>query len=399
MSSTFRTNVFLPTSILKFVVKDDDDSQKIDCKRFLSQAYTSQVLEIICLLYPYVKFSDEARDDHVLLKKIFLEIVAPQLSTLIIPTALKPDQDYFQASINIPAFGTYEFEMLITPGIEINAHRISEFNYLILCYLRNGQHRIAAHNLTGFVKTYKYLNKIELSTLDSAYQDTLEGLHEAVGFVQSSHHDIEGIGFLLSESELSPSHRQGLQLCLERGKEKLKSCQEIFERIVADVGFVQALVDYYQKLPLTSRIDDMETLSASSKPIFKFNGMREGLMKSVDKMMSRGFNKKQLVKLQQNVKKQSDNKPNTPTRPGNLSRPRICLLEEMSKKDCDTIRQALHCHCPQLWIPIKVATSQPMLLSLYKAFILYEEEPNLRRGVHYDIFPINALNLDGYIDV
>lgn len=248
MSTMFHVRIFLPSYILEFVSNDDNGDPKFDSQRFLSQASTSQVSEIISLIYPYVSFDEDAQEDDALVKKIYLELVAPNLCTLIIPKGLNPDQQYFQASIEIKVLGSSNFEMLITKKTPVNSDRILRFNYLVLCYLKNGQHRVAAHNLTDFVKTHKCLNEYELSAIDSALEDTSEGLQEATKFVQDSIKDIEGIRFLLAEPEISSSHRQELRLRIESATEQLKSNQMVFDSMVQTAGFINALYDYHRKL-------------------------------------------------------------------------------------------------------------------------------------------------------
>lgn len=147
----------------------------------------------------------------------------------------------------------------------------------------------------------------------------------------------------------------------------------------------------------TSSTDDIKTPCPVLKSTSKVEELREGLKKSVHQLVSRGFNKGALVKLQSHISNKKPKGVEIPLTPGNIRRPFIVSIEEMSKKDRDSIRKALHMWCPQLWIPINVATSRPMLLALYNLFCLDNEEPDLCQGVHYDIFPLQELNFDGMI--
>ncbi|KAH9821304.1 hypothetical protein DFH28DRAFT_883892 [Melampsora americana] len=146
-----------------------------------------------------------------------------------------------------------------------------------------------------------------------------------------------------------------------------------------------------------SPTENLSTPDPVSKSTSKVEELRKGLKKSVNKMVSRGFNKSALVKLQSHLKAKVPSSPANLTTPSDIRRPHRLLLEEISKKDRDTIRKALQCYCPQLWIPINVAVSRPMLVALYNAFILGGEEPELCRGVHYDIFPMEEIIFDGGI--
>ncbi|KAH9816676.1 hypothetical protein DFH28DRAFT_1124792 [Melampsora americana] len=148
----------------------------------------------------------------------------------------------------------------------------------------------------------------------------------------------------------------------------------------------------------TSSVKSMQTTSHVSTSESKVNELRQGLKKSVGKMVSSGFNKRALLKLERHISNLRNNSPNPSIQLGQLFRPDILSLEEIKKQDRDTIRQALQAHCPQLWIPINVAVSRHMLVALYNMFLLDKEEPQLCQGVHFDIFPIEEINIDGYID-
>ncbi|KAH9808940.1 hypothetical protein DFH28DRAFT_888306 [Melampsora americana] len=146
----------------------------------------------------------------------------------------------------------------------------------------------------------------------------------------------------------------------------------------------------------TSSTDHLETLSHGSKKS-KVSEIREGLKKSVDKMVSRGFNKSALVKLREHVTNIRNNGKRPSIEPGNIRRPHILSPEEIKTKDRDTIRQALQILCPQVWIPTSVAVSRPMLVALYNLFLCDVEDPDLCQGVHFEIIPLKEINFDGYI--
>ncbi|KAH9820064.1 hypothetical protein DFH28DRAFT_885781 [Melampsora americana] len=148
-----------------------------------------------------------------------------------------------------------------------------------------------------------------------------------------------------------------------------------------------------------SSIVNNRTPRLKSKSNSKVEELRKGLQESVNKMVSHGFNKSALVKLQSHLKDKASSSPANFTAASDFRRPHRLPLKEILKKDRDTIRQALQCYCPQLWIPINVAISRPMLVALYHAFILEGDEPNLCRGVHYDIIPIKEMNFDGDISI
>ncbi|KAH9816673.1 hypothetical protein DFH28DRAFT_890417 [Melampsora americana] len=146
----------------------------------------------------------------------------------------------------------------------------------------------------------------------------------------------------------------------------------------------------------TSSTEDLQTSVPRRRPNSKVEELREGLKKSVNNLVSRGFNKDALVKLQSHItNKIGIGMGNSIIKPGDLRRPYLFSLAEISTKDRDTIRKILQVWCPQLWIPINVATSRPMLLALYNLICLEIEEPGLCQGVHFDIFPLEELEFEG----
>ncbi|EGG06589.1 uncharacterized protein MELLADRAFT_63195 [Melampsora larici-populina 98AG31] len=149
----------------------------------------------------------------------------------------------------------------------------------------------------------------------------------------------------------------------------------------------------------TSSTDNLETTGnlKNLKSKSKVNDLRVGLKNSVDKMVSRGFNKSALVKLRKHVNNKRNQGPRPSITPGNIRRPHVLKLEEIQTKDRDAIRQALQILCPQVWIPTSVVVSRPMLVAIYNLFLCEGEEPDLCQGVHFDIIPMDELNFDGYI--
>lgn len=247
MSHPFHREIFLPTYILQFVNNEANKNEpKLDHQLFLDEAATSQVLEIIHLFYPHIRFSIEAEDDISFLHDAFRKLIVPHLCTLIIPDGIKRDIHYFRALSDFPTIDADEVYITLETGV--NPHRILEFDCLILCYIKNGQTRLAANNLMKFVKTYKHLNEYETSAIESVYENALEGLQESVSFVQNSHQEIERIGLQLFDSEISQTHRQDLQHCLKSSTAKLHYRQKTFDTIVQNVGLIQALLEYHEKL-------------------------------------------------------------------------------------------------------------------------------------------------------
>ncbi|KAH9815069.1 hypothetical protein DFH28DRAFT_1124257 [Melampsora americana] len=252
----FHRPVFLPVYILEFVSEGaENEHPHFDLQSFLSQASTSQLLEMISLIYPHVEFSQEARDDDALVKKIYLDTVAPNLCNLFIPKGLKPVPFslYFQAKIEVRTFADTKFDIYISKENDVDTGRILQFNCLIRCYLENGQHGIAAHNLADFITTHKYLNKYELGALEHAYSGLVEGLEETQRFVQDSHREIVAIGFQLSDPDATSDHRQELRRRLETVHEKLQVNEKLFATTIQAVGFMDALMKHHQALALKNK--------------------------------------------------------------------------------------------------------------------------------------------------
>lgn len=245
MSHPFHREMFLPTYILQFVNNEvDNNKPKLDHQLFLDEAATSQVLDIIHMFYPHIRFSVEAEDDILFLHNVFRKLIGPHLRTLIIPDGIKRDGHYFRALCDFPNFDTNDVYITLETGV--NPHRILEFECLIICYIKNGQTGLATDNLMKFVKTYKHLNEYETSTINSAYKHTLEGLQESVSLIQNSHQEIEGIGLQLFNSEISQTHRQDLERRLESSTAKLQNRQKTFDTIVQNLGLIQALLEYHE---------------------------------------------------------------------------------------------------------------------------------------------------------
>ncbi|KAH9810735.1 hypothetical protein DFH28DRAFT_1085498 [Melampsora americana] len=146
----------------------------------------------------------------------------------------------------------------------------------------------------------------------------------------------------------------------------------------------------------TSSPEDLQAPVQEGRPNSKVEDLREVLKKRVNKFVSRGFSKGALIKLQAHVAESTGKgMGRSAIKPGELRRPYLLSQEEMSKKDRDTIRQTLQVWCPQLWIPLNVAMSRPMLLALYNLICLEIDEPSLCQGVHFDIFPMEELKVEG----
>ncbi|EGG04273.1 uncharacterized protein MELLADRAFT_89501 [Melampsora larici-populina 98AG31] len=245
MSTPLQFHIFLPSYILGYIV-DNQTKPRIDSDLFLSKATTSQIVEVILSFYPYFRFTQNAQEDHELLLKIFIEMVAPRLNNITIPLGRKTD--YVQAELGYPIHDAQPSIRWINSSADIDAKRIESFNNHCLVNLKNGQYRLAAENLREFVKKYKYLNHNEIDEIIGAQDDINETFHEVGGNLRDAQTSIEIIQLRLLELDLSPTSVQGLEGQLRLAKISFKSLQKTFEVVTQDFGLIQALCDYHKEI-------------------------------------------------------------------------------------------------------------------------------------------------------
>ncbi|EGG11035.1 uncharacterized protein MELLADRAFT_92471 [Melampsora larici-populina 98AG31] len=251
MSNPIQFCVFLPSYLLRYVV--DGIRPSIDPELFLRTAATTEILETILAFYPHFRFTPNAQQDRDLLQKMFIGMVAPRLSNIIIPTQRVPN--YTQASSPTPISESPEFTTTVDSVDDIDVNRMAMFNNFCLTYLKNGQYRLAAEYLNRFLDTYEFLNQEEINVIMEAQAGAEEAFHDSSCYLQDCHQSIEGIQLQLRQNNLSPTERQVLE---ERQKTmiiSLRSNQRLFSNSIQDVGFVAALAEYHKNI-LASRQPD-----------------------------------------------------------------------------------------------------------------------------------------------
>ena len=241
MSTSAQPTVFLPDYILECVV--DKSTPKIDTKLFLSRASSNNLLEMIVAFYPHFKVTPTAKADHELLRSIFIEMVAPRLSNVILP--LQDTTNYIEASLSNLRMGPQDYSRTITSSADIDQRRIEMFNRYGLTYLKIGQYRLAAENLNKFNETYKFLNIDEVNELWGAENDAEEALHDIGCNLKECHRKIKSAQLLL-RSHLSPSERKDLEEKLQCAIQDLKSHQRTFTNAIQNTGFISALASHHQ---------------------------------------------------------------------------------------------------------------------------------------------------------
>ncbi|EGG07284.1 uncharacterized protein MELLADRAFT_85653 [Melampsora larici-populina 98AG31] len=248
MSSQIQFCVFLPSYLLQYVV--DGIRPSIDAELFLRTAATTKILETILAFYPHFRFAPNAQQDRDLLQKMFVGMVAPRLSNIIIPTQRVPN--YTQAPSSTPMCEVPRSTTTVDSVDDIDVNRMALFNNFCLTYLKNGQYRLAAEHLNRFLDTYEFLTQEEINVIMEAQAGAEEALHDSSCYLQDCHQSIKGIQLRLRESDLPPTKRQVLE---ERQKTliiSLRSNQRLFSNSIQDVGFVAALADYHKNI-LASR--------------------------------------------------------------------------------------------------------------------------------------------------
>ncbi|EGF97220.1 uncharacterized protein MELLADRAFT_87248 [Melampsora larici-populina 98AG31] len=244
MSCPVQYHVFLPNYILEYVVNEPE--RMIDPDFFLSKATPAQIVEVILSFYPYFSFTQNAREDHELLLKIFVEMVAPRLNNIIIPES--PTTNYVQVNLHNPTTTVQPTNRWVNSSADIDAKRIEFFNERCLLNLKNGRFRLAALDLERFVEKYKYLNHAEIEELVHAQDDPDEESHEAAANLRSAHESVETIQLLLREPKLSPTSVQELEEQLRGARTSLISYQRAFEAVAKDGAFIHALSNHHRKI-------------------------------------------------------------------------------------------------------------------------------------------------------
>ncbi|EGG00651.1 uncharacterized protein MELLADRAFT_93116 [Melampsora larici-populina 98AG31] len=230
--------------MLEYVV--NEPKPMIDPDLFLSKATPAQIVEVILSFYPYFSFTQNAREDHELLLKIFVEMIAPRLNNIIIPES--PTTNYIQANLHNPTTDVHPTNRWVNSSADIDAKRIEYFNNHCLLNIKNGHFRHAALDLERFVEKYDYLNHAELEELVHAQDNAHEDFHEAADNLRSAHESVEAIQLLLRESKLSPTSVQELEEKLRGARTSLVSYQRAFEAVAKDGAFVQALGNHHRKI-------------------------------------------------------------------------------------------------------------------------------------------------------
>lgn len=250
--------VFLPSYLLEYTSVDDPLS-RINSEVFLSTATPTQLLETIIAFYPHFKFTKKAKEDHKLLRLIFLETVASRLSHVII--GFKSNTNYFQAPLRIPNFDPERLSITIDSKADIlklDAKRTETFNNLCVSYLTIGQYCLAGEYLNGFIDTYESLTEDELKEIRGAHINAQDALQDCQSHLQDSYESIEKIQFRLRHPAIPPTERKDLDDQLKHSITSLKANQKMFNGNIEDVAFLTALIDHHRTIlhNHTPRVDE-----------------------------------------------------------------------------------------------------------------------------------------------
>ncbi|EGG02886.1 uncharacterized protein MELLADRAFT_90482 [Melampsora larici-populina 98AG31] len=244
MSTPVQFHIFLPSYILQYVV--NEPRPRIDSDLFLSKATTSQIVEVILSFYPYFRFTQNAQEDHELLLKIFVEMIAPRLYYILIHVG--PNTDYIQAQLSHPISIIQPSIRWVNSSADIDAGRIDHFNEFCLPNLKNGQYRLAAEAIKEFARKFEYLNHNEIGEILSTHDDALENYHELGGNLQVAYKSIEKINLQLLEPNLSLTSFQDLENKFKLANTSLKSHQDAMEVATKDAALLHALASYHKEV-------------------------------------------------------------------------------------------------------------------------------------------------------
>ncbi|EGG05596.1 uncharacterized protein MELLADRAFT_87862 [Melampsora larici-populina 98AG31] len=244
-SNEFRSYVFLPEYILEYVV--GENNPRIDPDLFITKATPSQIVEVILAFHPHLQFTENACNNHELLLKVFIEMIAPCLSRLV--TSFNHNQNYVQALCRAPIYIPAESTRVINSSVDLDTKRIGDFNLWGLTNFKNGKYRLASKQLNAyFLNTYKYLNKEELDELKSSETNAIKALHETLHHLQDSHVSIKSIQLRLCQPKLSRTKREDLEEQLKCAKASSRSRQDMFNMGVQDIGFVTAFLKHHRDI-------------------------------------------------------------------------------------------------------------------------------------------------------
>ncbi|EGG04626.1 uncharacterized protein MELLADRAFT_88691 [Melampsora larici-populina 98AG31] len=234
------THIYLPTYILEYVVDG-----RVDPDMFLSKATPARFLEVILAFYPHFDFTQDAREDDELLRKIFIEMVALRLSNVVMP--LDVHTGYFQAPFNTPVLSEpQQSSKRVNSSADIDVSRTDMFNSNCLAYLRVGQYRHAAENITCFTNTYTFLNQDEILEISNACGDAEDNLHDTLSHLKGAYHVIDRIQLLSRQPDITPTEASNLDHRLKVAITGLRLNQQMFDSAVRDVGFLLALVEHHE---------------------------------------------------------------------------------------------------------------------------------------------------------
>ncbi|KAH9808453.1 hypothetical protein DFH28DRAFT_909529 [Melampsora americana] len=241
----FHTSIFLPDFILEYVV--GEDNPRIDPDLFITKATPSQIMEVISAFYPHLQFTENARNDHELLLKVFIELIAPCLAQIV--PSLNRQKNYVRALCGNPIYIPAEFTRWVNSSADLDTKRIGDFNTYGLMNFKNGKYQLASKQLNMyFLTNYKFLQKEEIDTLATIETEATEALHETLHHLQDSHASIESIQFRLRQPNLSRTEREDLEEELKCTNASLRSRQEMFNTGLRDVGFLTAFLKHHRDI-------------------------------------------------------------------------------------------------------------------------------------------------------
>ncbi|KAH9820204.1 hypothetical protein DFH28DRAFT_1077570 [Melampsora americana] len=261
--SYVHSSVFLPEYVLESVV--NEHTPRIDPETFLSKATPTKFVEVILAFFPHFKFTKNAQEDHELLRMIFVEMVAPRLRNLRLPS--QTHTKYIEAPLIKEDFGPRQDPRCVDSAadLDLDLKRKSLFDIYCLPYLKNGQYRYAAEGFERFIKTYKFLNQHELNSVQSAQEEAQENLQDHLSYLTESYKKIESLHLQVHDGTFGmPSYSNDDKVFYDHLKiaiSALRNRQILFNNSLQDVALISALADHHQDLLIKNKSSDSSSSS------------------------------------------------------------------------------------------------------------------------------------------
>ncbi|EGG08662.1 uncharacterized protein MELLADRAFT_84673 [Melampsora larici-populina 98AG31] len=263
--SYVHSSVFLPEYILESVIDGHSNTPRIDPESFLSKATPKKLLEVILAFFPHFKFTQNAQEDHELLRMIFVEMVAPRLRNLQLPSPT--NIKYIKAPLIRETFGPRQDPRCVDSAadLDLDHERKRLFDIYCLPHLKNSQYRQAVEGLDKFIKTYKFLTQHELDSVHFAQEEAQESLDDHLSYLTEIHKKVERLHLQLRDGTFGvPSYSNQDKVFYDRLQidlTTLRNRQILFTTSLQDLGLISALAEHHKDLLAQNQLSDSSSNS------------------------------------------------------------------------------------------------------------------------------------------